>query len=89
MYVHSGANDSLVPGMTSADMELEQQRRQWEDEWKDIELRKQEEARRDEKIEVCDSSTVCAHHTCIITDVELLMKHGAHCLDWCCRLWRG
>lgn len=46
--------DFLVPGMTSADMELEQQRRQWEeDEWKDLELRKEEEARRDEKIEVC------------------------------------
>ncbi|BDA44133.1 probable coiled-coil domain-containing protein 174 at N-terminal half [Coccomyxa sp. Obi] len=42
-------------GMTSADMELEQQRRQWEeDEWKDLELRKQEEARRDEKIEALE-----------------------------------
>jgi len=42
-----------VSGMTSNDMQMEQQRRQWEeDEWNDIERRKQEEARRDEKIEV-------------------------------------
>lgn len=39
--------------MMSNDMQMEQQRRQWEeDEWNDIERRKQEEARRDEKIEV-------------------------------------
>lgn len=39
--------------MTSADMEMEQQRRQWEeDEWSELEQRKREEARKDDKIEV-------------------------------------
>lgn len=46
------ADDYGVAGMTSADMEMEQQRRQWEDdEWNELELRKQQEAGRDDKIE--------------------------------------
>ena len=40
-------------------MEMERERRQWEsDEWRDADRQKADEARRDEKIEVC---CICLH----------------------------
>ncbi|KAK9916134.1 hypothetical protein WJX75_009035 [Coccomyxa subellipsoidea] len=53
--IDTAATATRRGGMTSADMEMEQQRRQWEDdEWNELELRKQQEARKDDKIEALE-----------------------------------
>lgn len=66
------ADDYGVAGMTSADMEMEQQRRQWEDdEWNELELRKQQEARRDDKIEVNSCFFVFIDCTSFASDAVL------------------
>lgn len=75
---------SVDTGMTSKDMEMEQQRRRWEDdEWQEMERRRQEEALKDERIQV----RVNGFCPCPVNGLDLGGEFAASISGWTQEAW--
>jgi len=74
---------TLRPGMRSADMDREAERRRWEeDSWRDHDDEQRAQARRDERVEVSLRSANHAAHTAMLPPCPLCSdaSSGAICL---------